>query len=223
PYARVARRRLDLEQALLDFGDFVFKQLANEVGCGPGQNDLLAPGRMIDLEHPGTYAVAHADVFFGDGFGTRQAGLYFARLDDGIALVHALDGAGYDVFAALEEVIEHLLALGIADSLQDGLLGRLGTDATELFGFELLFDVVAHLDSGHDLLGLGQQLLLIGLLQTRVVGHDQPTAIAFVVARRAVDGHTDIGVFLETFFHGRCQCVFKCAENNLAAHVFFTR
>jgi hypothetical protein len=57
-------------------------------------------------------------------------------LDDDVALVQALDGADEDLVAARQEVVEQLLALGIADLLQDHLLGRLapmrpmGTDST---------------------------------------------------------------------------------------------
>ena len=56
-------------------------------------------------------------------------------LDDDVALVEALDGADEDLLAARQEVVEQLLALGVADLLQDHLLGGLapmrpiGTDS----------------------------------------------------------------------------------------------
>src|SRR5690606_24899480 len=222
-HAGVSRRRLDLEQALFDFRHFVLKQLADEVGRRPGQDDLLAARGVIDLEHPGADTIADADIFLGDHFDTGKAGFDLAGPDDGIALVHALHGARHDAFAALEEVVQHLLALGVAYPLQDGLLGGLRADAAELFRLEGLFDIVADFDAGNDFLGIGIQLLLIRFLQAGVVGHDQPAAIAFVLAGIAVDRHTDVGVFLEALFHGRCQRAFKCAKNHLAGDVFFTR
>src|SRR3546814_4406300 len=74
---------------------------------------------MINLVDPGTNAVAHTDVFFGDHFGTRQTSFDFAGFDNGITLVHALDRAGHNVFATFEEVVKDLLALGVANFLQD--------------------------------------------------------------------------------------------------------
>ena len=46
---------------------------------------------------------------------------------------------------ALEEVVQDLLALGVADLLQDHLLRRLRADAAELDGLERLLDDVAEL------------------------------------------------------------------------------
>ena len=45
------------------------------------------------------------------------------RLDDDVALVQALDGADEDLLAARHEVVQQHLALGVADLLQDHLLG----------------------------------------------------------------------------------------------------
>src|SRR5690606_2180152 len=219
----IAGSRLDFEQPLLDLGDFVLEQLAKELGRGARQNDLLATGRVVDLVHPGANAVADPDVFFGDHFAAWQARLDLARFDDGVALVHALDGPRNNGLATLEEVVEHLLALGVADALQNGLLGGLRADASELFGLERLFDVLAHLNAGVDFLRVGVQLLLIGLLQARVIGHDKPAPEALVGPGLAIYGHADIGFFFEAFFHGGCQGAFQRAEDYFARHVFFTR
>jgi hypothetical protein len=54
-----------------------------------------------------------------------------AALDDDVALVQPLDGADEDLVAARQEVVEQLLALGVADLLQDDLLGGLRTDAAD--------------------------------------------------------------------------------------------
>ena len=57
-----------------------------------------------------------------------------------VAALDALDGAGEQVVLALEEVVQDLLALGVADLLQDHLLGRLRADAAELDRLERLLD-----------------------------------------------------------------------------------
>lgn len=50
------------------------------------------------------------------------------------------------MLAALEEVSQDLFALGIANLLQNDLLGCLRTDATEVDGLERLLERIASLD-----------------------------------------------------------------------------
>jgi hypothetical protein len=178
---------------------------------------------VIDAEHKGAHPVSHAQVFLRDHFGTRQAGFDLAGFDNGIALVHALDRAGHDGFATFQEVVQHLFALGVADLLQDRLLGGLRADTAELDGLERFFDVFADLDVGHDLAGIGIHFLLVGFLQPRFVRHDQPTAKTFVAAAFTIDGNTDVRVFLEALFHGRSQRAFQRSEHHFARHVLFAR
>jgi hypothetical protein len=78
----------------------------------------------------------------------RAGGLPPAGLDNDVALVHALDGADEDLVAARHEVVEQHLALGVADLLQDDLLGRHGADAADRHRLDRLFDVVALFDVG---------------------------------------------------------------------------
>src|SRR5690606_8170289 len=77
-HTRITGSRLDLEQALLDFGNFVLEELADEFGCRTRQDDLLTAGGMVDLHDPGTNAVAHADVLARNHLGTRKACLDLA-------------------------------------------------------------------------------------------------------------------------------------------------
>ncbi len=44
-----------------------------------------------------------------------------------------------------------------------------------------------------------------------------------MVARFAIDRDADIGVFLETLFHGRGQRAFQRPEYDFTRHVLFTR
>ena len=83
-------------------------------------------------------------------------------LDDGVAALDALDRAGNQMLLARQEVAEDLLALGIADLLQDHLLGGLRADAPELDRLERLLDVFVESDIRD---------LLAGLLER--VSHDQ--------------------------------------------------
>jgi hypothetical protein len=110
----------------------------DRISCGPR-------ACAVDLHQPGADAVADAQVLLGDHLVARQHRLDAAGLDDGIAALHALDGAGDEMLLALEEVVEHLLALGVADLLQDDLLGGLGADAAEVDRLERFLDELVEL------------------------------------------------------------------------------
>ena len=113
----------------------------DRISCGPR-------ACAIDLHQPGADAVAGTQIFLRDHLVARQQGLDAAGLDDGVAALHALDGAGDEMLLALEKVVEHLLALGVANLLQDHLLRGLGADAAEVDGLERLLDIVAELHVG---------------------------------------------------------------------------
>ena len=190
--ARVAGAALDLQQALLDLGHFLAEQLHHEARRAARQHDLRAALRRVDAGDEGAHAVAGAQVFLRDHLAALQAPFDAARLDDDVALVQALDGADEDLLAARQEVVEQLLALGVADLLQDHLLGGLRADAADRHRLDRLLDVVVDLDVGDLLLRLEQQLLGIGDLQAGLVGHHVPAAEGLVVAGVAVDGDADV-------------------------------
>src|SRR5690606_35766768 len=125
----------NFEQPLFDFGHFVLEELTNELRRRARKNDLLTTRGMIDSGHPSTDAVTYADVFTRYHFGTGQTTFNLARVDDRIAFIHALDHPGNDGFTALQEVVQHLLTLGVTNFLQNRLLGGLRTDTTEFLGF----------------------------------------------------------------------------------------
>ena len=129
--AGVAGAALDLQQALLDLGHFLAEQLDHEFGRRARQDDRRAAQRQVDFHDHGAHAVAVAQVFLGDHLAAAQAAFDAAGLDDDVALVHALDGADEDLVAARHEVVEQHLALGVADLLQDDLLGRHRADAAD--------------------------------------------------------------------------------------------
>ena len=143
--AGVARGGLDLDQAFLDLGHFELEQAHQEFRRDPRQDQLRALRRAVDLGHVRADAVAHAQHFLRDQLVARDHAFDAARFDDRVAALDALDGARQQVVLALEEIVQDLLALGIADLLQDHLLRRLRADAAELDRLERLFDDVAKL------------------------------------------------------------------------------
>jgi hypothetical protein len=152
-----------------------------------------------------------------------QHGFQSPGLNDRVAALEPLDCARHQVFLASEEVAEDLLALGIADLLQDDLLGRLRPDAPEVDRLEGLFDVVADLDVGLLFPGLGQQVLLVHDHFLDLVGHDKPTAEGAVVASLAVDRDAHVYVFLEALLGGRGEGHLECGEHDFALDILLAR
>jgi hypothetical protein len=220
---RITGTALDLQQALLDLGHLLAEQLHHEGRGRTRQHDLRAAQRGINLDHHGPHAVAAAQVFLRDQLAALQAPFDTTALDDEIALVETLDRAGEDLVATRQEIVQQLLALGIADLLQDDLLGRLRADPADGHGLDRLFEVVAHVDVVDLFLGLEVEDLGFRLLQTRFVRHHMPAAESLVGTRFAVNRDADIDFAFIEFLGGRCQCQFDGTKHDFTIHVFLTR
>ena len=144
-------------------------------------------------------------------------------LDHGVAALDALDRAGDQVLAAAEEVVQDLLALGVADLLQDDLLRGLRADAAEFDRLQRLLDVVADLDVGDLVLGLGQQDLVALGIRPVVFGHDLPAAEGLVLAGFAVDRHAHVDLVLEALLGRRGERQLQRDEHDVLGHVLFAR
>jgi hypothetical protein len=85
--------------------------------------------------------------------------------------------------------VQDLLALGVADLLQDHLLGVLRKAPPKRFFVlgQLFLDEVVDLDFRIVFLGVGQDDLVPGFLQSRLVGHHDPATEGVVLARLAID------------------------------------
>ena len=70
----------------------------------------------------------------GHLLGLGQQGLDLAEVEQRVAVVALLDDAGDDVALAAGVLLVLQVALGLADALEDDLLGRLGGDAAEVVG-----------------------------------------------------------------------------------------
>ena len=143
--ARVAGGGLDLDDAVVDFGHFLREQLAHEIGMRAAEEDLRAAIVALHLGDERADTLADTGGFAGnllvaadDAFGT-------AEVDDHMAEFDRLDHAGDDFARAILEFLELALALGIADLLEDHLLGRLRVDAAEIDRRQRIDDEVADL------------------------------------------------------------------------------
>ena len=123
---------------------------------------------------------------------------------------------------ALEEIIKDLLALGVADLLQNHLLGGLCANPAEIDRLQRFFEIVADLDIRILLLRFRQRNML-RFKNEVLVGHHFPAPEGLEIARFAINHHANIGVVVNPLFRCRRERQLESAEDNLLAHVLFTR
>src|SRR5690242_1179161 len=97
-----------------------------------GQEDLRAAHLAGDAQDQAADAVTDADHLARYLLVAANDTLGAAKVDDDVPELHALDDAGDDFARAVLELLILALALGIADLLEDHLLGGLGGDPAEL-------------------------------------------------------------------------------------------
>src|SRR4051812_2896428 len=130
--AGVAGDRLDLDDAVVDLGHFLRKQLRHESGMGARQEDLGTAGfgpYVIDVR---AYAVAVLEVLARQQLVAPQDRFGPAQIDRDIAIFDPLDQAVDDLADAILVFLELALPFGLADLLDDDLLGGLGGDPAEI-------------------------------------------------------------------------------------------
>ena len=199
------------------------EQLHHELGRRARQDDRRAAQRQVHVHDHGAHTVAIAQVFLRNHVAAAQAPFDAAGLDDQVALVHALDGAGEDFFAARHEVRQQHFALGVADFLQDDLLGRHGTDAPDGHRFNGFLDVFTDFHVFDAVACVHQQLFGFRVLQTSVVRHHQPAAEGFVISTVPVDRHANVNLALVQLFGGLRQSQFHGAQHHVALDVLLAR
>src|SRR5437660_9932058 len=116
--AGIARRGLDLDDIVVNFGDFLREQLLHEVGVRTGQADLRSAGFTADRHDQRADAVADAHHFARDLLVAADDALGAAQVDDDVAELDTLDDASDDLVHAVLEFLILALALGIADLLE---------------------------------------------------------------------------------------------------------
>ena len=140
---RIAGGGLDLDDAVVDFGHFLREQFLHEVGVGARQENLRAARFAANRHDQAADAVADADHFARNLLVAADNALGAAEVDDDVAELDALDDAGDDFADAVLEFFMLALALGVADLLEDDLLGGLRGDAAEFDRGQRIDDEVA--------------------------------------------------------------------------------
>ena len=100
------------DSTLMMFLGAAFFWLANRrYGAAP---DSTGYKLWVDAQQESLDAITNAQILARDLLIARQHRFHATDLDDRAAALHALDGAGYEEFLAIEEVVEHLLLGRIA-------------------------------------------------------------------------------------------------------------
>ena len=137
--AGLAGDGLDLDRAAVDLGDLELEQALEEALVGPADEDLRALGRATDLEHERLDVLADPVVLERRLLGRGEDRLdVLADVEDDRPRLDPVDRAGDQLALAARELVEDLVALDLADALEDDLLGGLGADPAEDVAVELL-------------------------------------------------------------------------------------
>ena len=149
----LARRGLDPHDALVHLRHLLLEELDQELEAGPREHDLRALRGLVDVDHVGPDAVVRPVVLAGHLLLQGQHGLGAAEVDDDRALLEAADDAVDDLALPVLVLVVDVLALRLANALDDHLLRGLGENAPEARRVELDADLVADLGVGVELVG----------------------------------------------------------------------
>ena len=152
----------DLDELVGDLGHLEREQLLDQLRVLARDDDARALAVGVDLGDDGLDPHAVVVALAVDLLGAGQQGLdAIAELDQRVAVVGLLDDPGDQLADAVLELLEHHHPLGLADPLQDDLLGGLGGDPPEVVGGDVVgLDLV--LVGGEQ---LGVELGILGLLE----------------------------------------------------------
>ncbi len=123
----------------MDLGDLELEQALQEALVRPAHEQRRPARGAADLEDVGLDVLADAVVLerrlLGRGEDTLDT---LAHVQDHRPRLDAVDGAGDELTILVRELIEHGVALGLAQALEHDLLGGLGADSAEGVAVELL-------------------------------------------------------------------------------------
>ena len=143
-----ACQRPDDDRSRREFRDLELEQAPDQRLVRARYEHLRPAAALAFLEQEDLQVLADADLLIGDLFLRRQHALGLAQLEvDGVtvgALGNALDDPAQHLPLVLEDVLEHLVLLGIAQTLEDHFLADLGGQPRKVFGWQWDVDQVAN-------------------------------------------------------------------------------
>src|SRR5205085_5573848 len=137
--ARLAGDAADLDEPVRDLRHLELEERLDQLRVAAREDDLRALGAGANLRYDGLDARALLVALAVHLLGARQERLDLAEVDEHVvAVAGLLDDAGHDLADAVDVLLVHHLALGLADSLEDDLLRRLRGDAAEVLGRDIV-------------------------------------------------------------------------------------
>ena len=131
--AGLAGDRADLDQPVSDLRNLELEQRADQLRVAPRKDHLRALRSRAHLGDDGLDPAPLLVALAVDLLGAREQRLHASEVDEHVvAVAGLLDDPGHDFADAVDVLLVHHLALGLADSLEDDLLGRLRGDAAEV-------------------------------------------------------------------------------------------
>ena len=129
----------DLDELVGDLGHLEGEQLLDQLRVLARDDDARALAVGLDLGDHGLDPHAVVVALAVDLLRAGQQGLdAFAQLDERVAVVGLLDDPGDQLADAVLELLVHHHPLGLADPLQNDLLGGLGGDPAEVVGGDVV-------------------------------------------------------------------------------------
>ena len=169
-----------------------------------GEHDLDLVAHVAHVQQQAAHAVARLELLTGDLLRPGHERLGPVDRDDQRPALVTLHRAGRDLADALAELVEHALALVVAETLDHHLLERLGRDAPQVLRRDLQgLAVPAQVDLPVDRVERAAELLGVeGVVELARRAHhrllevlDQHALLDAPVARDAVeDPHHFLGV-----------------------------
>ena len=129
--AGLAGQGADRDDLVGDLGDLQLEEPADEVGMRAAQDDLDPLSHLADIQDDRADSLVGMIALAGDLLAARQDGVGLAEVDDDRPPLEPLHGPGHQVAALILEFVEEAVAFGLADLLDDDLLGRLGGDPAQ--------------------------------------------------------------------------------------------
>ena len=136
---RLARDRLDLDDFFADLGNLEFEKLDHEIGAGAREENLDLLACLDHVVDQRLDPLARLIVLPADPLLAREDPLGPAEVDDHVAAFDPLHGSVDQLARPVLVLAEDDLTLGLANLLDDDLLGRLGLDAAHVGVFGQIF------------------------------------------------------------------------------------
>ena len=118
----------NLDHAVGDLRDLLLEEPLHELRTDPGEDDLHAAADLANLEDGGADSLVGMVRLARDLLAPGQDGLLAAYLHGGSGAFEAGDHARHHLADLLLELVVDGVSLGLADLLDDHLLGGLGAD-----------------------------------------------------------------------------------------------